>query len=81
LSTRISEKHQKSLVVIYEKVGNRMKVSSRNQAKNINAGKVMQKAAGEVGGSGGGHEAAAGATVPTDEWDKFKEIVVKLANR
>lgn len=81
LSTRASEKHQKSLIVIFEKIGNHIKVSSRNQAKNINAGKVMQKAAGEVGGSGGGHEAAAGATIPVGEWDRFKELVVKIANR
>lgn len=79
LSTKISEKFKKNLVVIYEKKGNRMKISARNQAKNINAGRVMQNAAKTVGGSGGGHEAAAGATISADVWDKFKEILIKTA--
>ncbi len=79
LSTKISEKFRKNLVVIYEKKGNRIKVSARNQAKNINAGRVMQHAAKSVGGSGGGHEAAAGATIPVENWDKFREILIKTS--
>ncbi len=77
LSTKISENFKKNLVVIYEKKGSRMKISSRNQAKNINAGRAMQHAAKIVGGSGGGHEAAAGATISAEHWDKFKEILIK----
>ena len=81
ISTKISEKFQKNLVLIYEKSGNRIKVSARNQAKNINAGKAMQRAAKEVGGSGGGHEAAAGATIPADKWDEFKKLLIKNVNK
>ena len=81
ISTKVSEHVQKSLVVIYERSGNRIKISARNQAKNINAGNVMQRAAKEVGGSGGGHEAAAGATIPADEWDHFKRILIKIVNK
>lgn len=81
LSTKISENFRKNLVVIYERSGNRVKVSARNQAKNINAGRVLQRAAKIVGGSGGGHEAAAGATISADNWDRFKETLVKIVNR
>ena len=81
ISTKVSEHVQKSLVVIYERSGNRIKISARNQAKNINAGNAMQRAAKEVGGSGGGHEAAAGATIPADEWDHFKRILIKIVNK
>lgn len=81
ISTKISENFQKNLVIIYEKSGSRIKISARNQAKNINAGSVLQKAAKEVGGSGGGHEAAAGATIAADTWEKFKEILIKLVNK
>ena len=81
ISTKVSEHVKKNLVVIYERSGNRIKISSRNQAKNINAGNVMQRAAKEVGGSGGGHEAAAGATIPADEWDHFKRILIKIVNK
>ncbi len=81
LSTRVSENYRDNLVVIYQKVGSRVKASSRNQSKNINAGKVIGKAAKEVGGSGGGHDAAAGATISADQWEKFKEILIKVANK
>ncbi len=81
LSTRISEGYKNKLVIIYQKVGNRLKASGRNQAKNINAGKVMGKAAKEVGGSGGGHDAAAGATISAAEWDKFKENIINIVNK
>ena len=81
LSTKISENFQKQLVVIYERSGNRVKVSARNQAKNINAGHVLQRAAASADGSGGGHEAAAGATVSVDNWEKFKETLTKLVNK
>ncbi len=81
LSTKVSEKFKNNLVLIYERKGGRVKVSARNQAKNINAGNAMQRAAKIVGGSGGGHEAAAGATVPADEWDKFRDTLVKIVNK
>lgn len=81
LSTKISEKFPRNLLIVYEKTGNRVKVSGRNQGKNINAGKVMQKAAKDAEGSGGGHEAAAGATVAADKWDKFREILIKIVNK
>lgn len=81
VSTKISEKFKNNLVLIYERKGGRVKVSARNQAKNINAGNAMQRAAKIVGGSGGGHEAAAGATIPADEWDKFRETLIKIVNK
>src|SRR3989338_8592754 len=52
LSTKLSENFRKHLVLIYERSGNRIKVSGRNQAKNLNAGKILQRAAISVGGSG-----------------------------
>lgn len=81
LSTKLSENFRNQLVIIYERSGNRVKVSARNQAKNINAGKVLQKAASLAGGSGGGHEAAAGATIPADNWENFREALIKSVNK
>ncbi|MBS3051397.1 MAG: DHH family phosphoesterase [Candidatus Aenigmarchaeota archaeon] len=81
LSTKVSENFQKDLVIIYERSGNRVKVSARNQAKNINAGLVLQRAASSAGGSGGGHEAAAGATISAENWEKFREILIKSVNK
>ena len=81
LSTKLSEKYPKNLLVIYQVAGNRLKISSRNQAKNVNAARVMERAAKSVGGSGGGHDAAAGATIPRDKWEEFKETMIKMANK
>jgi single-stranded-DNA-specific exonuclease len=44
-------------------------VRKRNTAIELNV--LMEKAAEAVGGSGGGHPAAAGARVPKDKLDKF----------
>jgi single-stranded DNA-specific DHH superfamily exonuclease len=81
VSTKISEKYRDRLVLIYSKSGNKIKVSARNQKKNINAGKIMKFAASGLKASGGGHEAAAGATVDEKDWDKFIEKVKELVNK
>ena len=80
LSTKISEDHRNKLVIIYSKNGSRYKISCRNQSKNINAGKVMKLATKGLKASGGGHEAAAGATVDEKDWDKFLKRVEELSN-
>ncbi len=81
LSTKLRDHVRKQMLVLYERSGNRVKVSARNQAKNINAGRALQKAASAAGGSGGGHEAAAGATISAENWEKFKETLIKLVNK
>lgn len=81
ISTKISEKNLDRLVMVYSKNGARYKVSARNQKKNINAGNIMKSATNGLKASGGGHEAAAGATVDEKDWDKFIERVTELANK
>lgn len=80
ISTMLSEFYRNKLVIIFSTSGNRYKVSSRNQDKNINAARVMKNAVKGLKGSGGGHEAAAGATVNAGDWETFVENVKKLAN-
>lgn len=77
ISTRLSELYKNRLIIVWQKAGNRIKVSARNQ-KGMNVGKIMEKAVHGFG-SGGGHEAAAGATLPAADWEKFKENLIKLA--
>ncbi len=81
LSTKLSEKHMDKLVIVYSKKGSRYKISARNQKKKINAGKVMKLASKGLKASGGGHEAAAGATVDEKDWEKFLKNVEELVNR
>ena len=77
ISTRMSEIYKNRLIVVWQKAGSRVKVSARNQ-KGMNVGKIMENAVKGFG-SGGGHEAAAGATMDVKDWEKFRENVVRLA--
>lgn len=80
ISTRFSEKHKDNLVVIYEKKESKIKVSARNQSNKIDAGAALKRATYGLKASGGGHEAAAGATLKPGDWGKFKENLVKIVN-
>jgi single-stranded DNA-specific DHH superfamily exonuclease len=80
VSTMLSEKHRDKLVVIYEKVGSWMNVSARNQTKKYNVGKLMKTSIEGLKGSGGGHEAAAGAKIPEKNWDAFRERLAEFVN-
>ena len=82
LSTTVSEKHQKKTIVIYEFRGAKVKISARNQSMSVNVGKLLGEACNGIkNAAGGGHEAAAGATVPKEHWEEFKERLIKLANK
>ncbi len=81
LSTKVSEKHHKKTIIIYDIRGSKVKLSGRNQSMSVNVGKVLGEACkGIKGAAGGGHEAAAGATVPTEHWEEFKQRLIKLVN-
>jgi RecJ-like exonuclease len=49
-----------------------LKISGRALEKHkVNLGDVMNKAAIGVGGAGGGHKLAAGATIPKEKLEEF----------
>ncbi len=55
-------------------LGREISISARihkNLANKLNLGKILAKIASELGGNGGGHSVAAGATVPVDMEKKF----------
>jgi len=55
-----------------------VKVSARaREGLRVHVGELMAAAAKRVGGVGGGHESAGGATVPADKVDDFVELVEK----
>lgn len=59
-----------------------VKVSARRkESPAVHVGELMFKAASQVGGVGGGHESAGGATVPADKIEAFIEIVEKEGAR
>lgn len=57
----------------------KVKVSSRGNrslvGRGLNLGEAMAQAAGSVGGEGGGHDVAAGATIPAGKEKTFLEAV------
>jgi len=59
----------------------RIKVSARGTKRLVNKGlnlsAALKKAAEKVGGIGGGHDIAAGATIPKGEEERFLEILEK----
>ena len=58
-----------------------VKVSARGTQelieKGLNLSTAMKKAAGAMGGVGGGHDIAAGATIPKGKEDEFLDILEK----
>lgn len=60
----------------------RLKVSTRGSdalvKRGLNLGAVMERAAREVGGRGGGHAVAAGAIIPVDKREAFAALVNEM---
>ena len=48
--------------------------------KGLDLSQVMKTASGLVGGYGGGHTVAAGATIPPDKKEEFLDIVEDLVS-
>ncbi len=63
---------EKPIIGIANK-GEELKVSMRTDG-SINAGKVLQKTMERIGGVGGGHKAAGGATLPKGKLAEFLEV-------
>jgi single-stranded DNA-specific DHH superfamily exonuclease len=78
LSTKLSEKFPNRLVIIYEKVGNKIKISARNQNRIYDVAKLLKSAAKGMKASAGGHSAAGGGTVLEKDWETFKERLISL---
>ncbi|MFA6668994.1 MAG: DHH family phosphoesterase, partial [Candidatus Methanomethylophilaceae archaeon] len=61
-----------------------VKVSARAEKgmaeRGLNLSEIMKKASSMVGGFGGGHNVAAGATIPGDKKEEFLEIVEDLVS-
>lgn len=64
------------------KVGDKVKVSSRGTkylvSKGLDLSAALKKASERVGGTGGGHAVASGATIPSDKVDEFLSAVDEI---
>ncbi len=77
ISTKVSEMHPDKLVVVHQTVGSRIKLSARNQTRRFDVSKLLQQACRGLGASAGGHANAAGAMLKKDDWEKFRERLIK----
>ena len=76
ISTKLSTKFKGKSIIVYEKMGSKMKVSARNQSGNV--AKLLEEAAKGLDALAGGHEAAAGAAVAVKDWDEFKSRLIEM---
>jgi len=72
ISSRVSRKNPEKIVFLFEDIGERYKINTRYQGKDLHLGKFMEKICG-----GGGHRCAAGGSIDKDDLDSFKERVKK----
>ena len=72
----------KPVIAFAEESATELKVSSRGShalvRKGLDLSAVMREASQSVGGEGGGHDVAAGATIPVDGRDAFIEAADRL---
>jgi single-stranded DNA-specific DHH superfamily exonuclease len=74
ISNRLSYDYKNKLIVVAFKRPEKINLSIRGK----NALKITNKITKEIPNStGGGHEEATGAMIPLDEWENFKEKVLK----
>lgn len=78
LSNELSFKHPKKLVIVCRQAKNRYVCSLRSRVWRIN--RVLLKALSNVNGYGGGHEHACGATISSNDFERFlKNIDLELS--
>ena len=62
-----------------------MRVSGRGTLwlvdRGLDLARALREGAAEVGGEGGGHRVAAGATVPTAAWERFLDAVDRIVGQ
>jgi single-stranded DNA-specific DHH superfamily exonuclease len=73
ISSVISERYPRNVIIIRKKSGDFWKISLRCQSGKLNVGEIARKASEGIG-SGGGHEKSSGAVV--NDWETFKKRVL-----
>lgn len=81
VSTRLGERFKDKMVIVWEQMGSKVKISSRNQSGRYDTGRLLQEAANGLTASAGGHGAASGGVVAAVDWEKFKDRLIKLVNK
>lgn len=79
IAHNLLEKYKNIIVIAYSLRDNYYHISGRTNM-NINIGKIFSEVAKICGGTGGGHEKAAGARIKKDKLELFKEELLNKIN-
>ena len=80
ISTKLSGDFKDKMLMVYQISGSKVHVSARNQGQIFDVAKIMKDASRNLRGDAGGHPAAAGATISIEDWDSFKDKIIKNIN-
>ena len=73
------------LISVTNTLQGKIKISARMHEslsrRGVDLGLLIKQAAEQVGGSGGGHDVAAGAIIPSQALDKFVKLVDALVGK
>lgn len=75
ISSHLIKRYPKKNIIVYQKVGGKVKLSARSNL--INIASKLRRAIEGLTASAGGHERAAGAFISSKDWEKFKQNLVK----
>jgi len=80
VSTKLGEIYPKKLIVVYQFMYNKVKVSMRAQ-NSFDVNDILRKATSSFKVSSGGHKEAGGVILSKDQWDEFKQNLIKIVNK
>ncbi|MCD6381492.1 MAG: DHH family phosphoesterase [Candidatus Aenigmarchaeota archaeon] len=79
IATRLAEMWPDKVIVVWQKVRNKIRIASRNQGDRFDMGKLLNKAVQPgMKATFGGHPAAAGGVIDLKDWEDFKENLERL---
>jgi len=64
-----------NILAVYQREGNSYAFSLRSNS--VDLARIVKKVSEKVGGIGGGHPVAAGATIPVEKLNEFKKLLVR----
>lgn len=76
ISTKLSKEYPGKIIILWQLIGNKIKVSARNQSREFNVGRLLMEATKNMKyASAGGHDAAGGVSMRAEDWDEFVERI------
>lgn len=74
IATKLAEMWPNKIIVVWQKVRNKVRIACRNQGGKVDVGKLLKSALlPGMKASFGGHPAASGGVIDEKDWEEFKE--------